>query len=227
MTDSPPQPSRLAHTPELPEAYELAAHLAARLCHDLITSAGAIESGLELLNDPELEDMRADALTLIAASGRKLVDMLAFDRVAFGASQAADTFAARDLEALTRGVFAHIRAELDWAVSADSVDKPAARVLLNLAQIGGGALPMGGVARVSVEPDGDWIEVAVRAAGARPRLRPEAADGLAGLPLSPEQLGGHWVQAYYLNRLVTAAGGSIAVETSDELVVVRARLPAA
>ncbi len=226
MSDSPPQPSRLAHTPEAPQAHEVAAHLAARLCHDLITSAGAIESGLELLNDPELADMREDALNLIAASARKVVDMLAFDRIAFGASQAADAFASRDLEALARGVFNHIRAELDWAVTMESLDKPVARTLLNLAQIAGAALPMGGTARVSVERREGWSEVVVRATGARARLRPEAQDGLAGLPLG-EHLGGHWIQAYYLNRLVEAGGGRIETEAGEETVVIRVLLPAA
>ena len=227
MTDSPPQPSRLAHAPALPEAHEVAAHLAARLCHDMIAPAGAIESGLELLNDPELADMREDALNLIAASARKLIDLLAFDRIAFGASQAADTFATRDLEGLARRAFSHVRAELDWAVTPEALDKPAARALLNLTQIGGAALPLGGIAHVSVDVGADKTTIVVRAEGTRPRLRPEAQDGLAGLPLGPDQLGGHWIQAYYLNRLVTGVGGSLAAETSEEAVVLRATLPAA
>ena len=58
--------------PEPVGAAELAAHLAARLCHDFISPAGAIMSGLDLLNDPEAQDMRDDALRLIAASSEKL-----------------------------------------------------------------------------------------------------------------------------------------------------------
>lgn len=132
-----------------PPAPELAAFLAARMCHDFISPASAIVSGLDLLDDPSAQDMRDDAMNLIASSARKLVDMLAFSRVAFGASASAETFDARDLQRLTQGVFNHVRAQLDWAVGLDAVNKPAARALLNLAQIGAGALPMGGVARVT------------------------------------------------------------------------------
>ena len=51
---------------------ELAAYLAARMCHDFISPASAIVSGLDLLEDPTAQDMRDDAMGLIAASARKL-----------------------------------------------------------------------------------------------------------------------------------------------------------
>jgi histidine phosphotransferase ChpT len=223
MNDSPSSSSRLAQSPTPPLPHELAAHLAARLCHDFISPAGAIMSGLDLLNDPEAQDMREDALRLIAASSEKLVALLAFDRVAFGASATAETFDVRELEKLTRDVFAHVRADLDWAVEADSLSKPVARVLLNLAQIGAGALPSGGTARLTVTAYAGETEVCVRAEGAKARLRPEVADGLEGLPLG-DGLGGHWVQAYYLNELVNAANGALDVETGETVITVRARL---
>src|ERR1700761_7237232 len=67
---------------------ELAAHLAARMCHDYISPAGAIISGLDLLEDPTAQDMTEEAMKLIASSAKKLVDHLAFDRVALGSSTA-------------------------------------------------------------------------------------------------------------------------------------------
>src|SRR6185369_5226515 len=71
---------------------EFAAFLAARMCHDFISPASAIVSGLDLLEDPSAQDMREEAMGLIAASARKLADLLQFSRVAFGASASAETF---------------------------------------------------------------------------------------------------------------------------------------
>jgi histidine phosphotransferase ChpT len=224
MNENQPSPSRLAHAPAQVQPLELAAHLAARLCHDFISPAGAIMSGLDLLNDPEAQDMREDALRLIAASSEKLVALLAFDRVAFGASAAAESFDVRELEKLTRDVYAHVRAELEWAVEGESLAKPVARVLLNLAQIGAGLLPSGGAARLSVAAGDGMTELCVRAEGAKARLRREVADGLEGLPLG-DGLGGHWVQAYYLKSLVDAAAGRLAIETGETSIVIRAWLP--
>ena len=206
-------------------AAELAAFLAARMCHDFISPASAIVSGLDLLDDPGAQDMREDAMGLIASSARKLADLLSFSRVAFGASAQAQTFDPRELAALAQGVFAHMRAELDWAVEANAVNKPAARTLLNLAQLAGAALPTGGVARIRAAQDGARLLISAEAEGGRARLRPEILSGLKG-ELMGEGLHGHWVQAYYLHRLVTDAGGVVRAEPTDGLVTFVATLPA-
>ncbi len=204
---------------------ELAAFLAARMCHDFISPASAIVSGLDLLEDPSAQDMREDAMNLIGASARKLADQLAFCRVAFGASASAESFDVRDLEKLAQGVFGHVRAELDWAVDSPSVNKPAARALLNLAQIAGAALPTGGIARVRAVQEAASTAIAIEATGPRARLRPEVLAGLRGEGPG-EGLHGHWVQAYYVHLFVTDAGGRIFADVGDEKVVFAATIPA-
>lgn len=204
---------------------ELAAYLAARMCHDFISPASAIVSGLDLLEDPSAADMRDDAMNLISASARKLADLLSFCRVAFGASATAETFDVRDLEKLAQGVFGHMRAELDWAVTPAAVNKPAARALLNLAQMAGQALPIGGVARLRAVEEGETLVIAIEAEGPRARLRAEVQAGLSGASLS-EGLHGHWVQAYYAHLFITDAGGRVFAQAEDEKVVFAASLPA-
>jgi histidine phosphotransferase ChpT len=203
---------------------ELAAYLAARMCHDFISPASAIVSGLDLLEDPTAQDMRDDAMSLIASSARKLADLLAFTRVAFGASASAETFDVRELEKLAQGVFAHMRAELDWQVTPAAVTKPAARTLLNLAQMAGAALPTGGVAKVRAVEEGATVAIAVEAAGPRARLRPEVLAGLRGEGPG-EGLHGHWVQARYVHLFVGDAGGRVFADVSDEKVVLGAAVP--
>ncbi|HZZ32974.1 MAG TPA: histidine phosphotransferase family protein [Phenylobacterium sp.] len=204
---------------------ELAAFLAARMCHDFISPASAIVSGLDLLEDPSAQDMREDAMGLIAASARKLADLLAFTRVAFGASASAETFDARELAKLAQGVFGHMRAELDWQVDLAGVNKPAARTLLNLSQMAGAALPTGGVARVRAVQEGASIAIVVEARGPRARLRPEVLAGLAG-DGPGDAMHGHWIQARYVNLFVTDAGGRVLAEVSEEKVTLAATIPA-
>lgn len=204
---------------------DLAAQLAARLCHDIISPASAIVSGLDLLDDPTAADMRDDAMNLIGASARKLVAMLAFSRVAFGASASAENFDSRELERLTRGIYDHVRPDLDWAVKLPSLNKASARALLNLAELGAKALPTGGVARILADEADGFVQVVVESCGARARLRPEVMAGLRGERLT-EGMAGHWVQAYYLHALVAAAEGELAAAAEGERVLLTAKLPA-
>ena len=211
--------------PALIRPAEIAAYLAARMCHDFISPASAIASGLDLLEDPSARDMAEEAMGLIVTSSKKLADLLSFTRVAFGASASAETFDARELEKLAQGVFAHIRAELAWTVETPAVNKPAARTLLNLAQMAGAALPTGGVARVRAVQEGASVAIAIEATGPRARLRPEVLAGLRGEALG-EGLHGHWVQAYYVHLFVQDAGGRVFADVQDDRVVFAATLPA-
>jgi histidine phosphotransferase ChpT len=204
---------------------ELAAYLAARMCHDFISPASAIASGLDLLEDPSAQDMREDAMSLIAGSARKLADLLSFCRVAFGASASAETFDVRELEKLVRGVFGHMRAELVWTVTPLAVNKPAARALLNLAQMAGQALPTGGTARLTAVEEGGALVIAIESEGPRARLRPEVLAGLRGEALV-DGLHGHWVQAYYAHLLIGDAGGRVFAEPGEDKVVFAATVPA-
>jgi histidine phosphotransferase ChpT len=222
---STPLSSAQAPTVDVVSSTELAAYLAARMCHDFISPAGAITSGLDLLDDPSASDMREEAMGLIKSSARKLVELLAFSRVAFGASASAETFDTRTLEALTQGVYAHVRPELNWSVALPSVNKAAARAVLNMAQLAASALPTGGAATVTATAEGDEILIRVEARSNRVRLRPEVVSGLNGEKLEGG-LSGQWVQAFYLNALVCEAGGRLDHHIGDEVLTLAARLPA-
>jgi histidine phosphotransferase ChpT len=227
---SPPPPPTLLASPEAPKAdsvssTELAAYLAARMCHDFISPAGAITSGLDLLDDPGASDMREEAMGLIQSSARKLVELLAFCRVAFGASASAETFDTRALETLTKGVYAHVRPELVWSVAVPSVNKAAARALLNMAQLAASALPTGGSATVTAAPEGGHVLIRVEARSNRVRLRPEVVSGLNGEKLEGG-LSGQWVQAFYLNALVKEAGGRLDHQIGEDMMVLSALVPA-
>ena len=206
------------------DATDLATYIAGKLCHDFISPSGAIVSGLDLLKDPSAQDMREEAMSLIQASADKLVALVQFARVAFGASTTSERFSGSDLEPLARGVFAGLRAELDWRVGAGEFSKPQARALLNLAQIAGAALPGGGVAAVETRIEDGRLVLEATSTGTRARLKPEAATGLAGERLT-EGLAGQWIQPYWLWRTVNDAGGALDVELGEDRVRMTARMP--
>ena len=68
------------------ESLDLAALLCSRVCHDLISPAGAIVNGLEVLEESKDEETKTFALTLIKKSARTATARLQFCRIAFGAA---------------------------------------------------------------------------------------------------------------------------------------------
>ncbi len=209
--------------PSLPDGQALAALVAGKLCHDFISPAGAIMSGLDLLEDPSAADMRDDALGMIADSGRKLVALVHFARVAFGAATTAERFSGETLKGLVEGLITGGRATMEWKAEGD-FSKPQARALLNLAYLTVLALPSGGAATISAHRASDGVVLLGSAEGNRARLKPEAATGLAGQPLT-DGLQGQWIQPYWLWLTVRDAGGTLDVETAEGLFRLTARMP--
>lgn len=204
---------------------ELAALVAAKLCHDVISPAGAVMQGLDLLDDPSAQDMRDDAMALIGQSARRLLAVVDFARVAWGAASSAETFSSATLEKLVRDLTEGGRATLVWDVPPGDLAKASARVLLNLAYMTMGALPSGGQATVTARVEGDRLKIEGLAEGARARLKAEAAAGLAGRPLE-EGLPGQWIQPHWLWLAVGRMGGTLDVLAEEGRVRLAADLPA-
>ena len=216
---APPALTDLGH-------HDLATQLVAKLCHDFISPAGAIISGLDLLEDPSAQDMKAEALNLISTSAKKLVTLVHFARVAFGAATTAENFSGRELHKILADVFSTMRAELDFDIDpAELFSKPAARALLNLGLLSGNALPTGGKASLTLVRDGDSLHLKAEARGPRARLKPEAIEGLTGLALG-EGLSGQWIQPHWLYSVVHEAGGSIQLDMNPDALDISIDMPA-
>ncbi|HZV84289.1 MAG TPA: histidine phosphotransferase family protein [Brevundimonas sp.] len=208
----------------LPDGQALATLVAGKLCHDFISPAGAISSGLDLLRDPTAQDMREDAMSLIEASAKKMIALVSFARVAFGASASAERFSGAELGELVAGLTEGGRASLEWRVADEGYSKAQARALVNLAYLTMAALPSGGTATITTWRDGADLVLDGAAEGNRARLKSEAVAGLSGQPLV-EGLPGQWIQPYWLWLTVNDAGGALRVEAMEGRVTFSARMP--
>lgn len=222
MTDT--APTSALPDGQAPDSQTLATLVAGKLCHDFISPAGAISSGLDLLKDPSAQDMRDDAMGLIEASSRKMIALVNFARVAFGASTSAERFSGAELKALVDGLTEGGRALVDWKVEDTTYSKPQSRALVNLAYLTAAALPSGGTATIITRREHDELIIEGLAEGNRARLKGEAVAGFAGLPLE-EGLPGQWIQPYWLWLTAHDAGGALTTETEDGRVVLKIRMP--
>ncbi|MBW8881945.1 MAG: histidine phosphotransferase [Asticcacaulis sp.] len=207
--------------------HDLATQLVAKLCHDFISPAGAIMSGLDLLDDPSAQDMRQEALNLIAVSAKKMVTLVQFARVAFGAATSAEAFSGKELNKILSDIYSTMRAQLDFAIDDGLIfPKPAARALLNLGLIAGNSLPVGGTATIRAEIAESEIHLTAESHGPRARLKTEVVEGLKGLPLG-EGLAGQWIQPHWLYSTVHEAKGQLDFRTDTDALFFDIRLPRA
>ncbi|UXT58074.1 histidine phosphotransferase [Agrobacterium fabrum] len=199
---------------------DLAALLCSRVCHDVISPVGAINNGLELLDEGGTDD---DALDLIRTSALNASVRLKFARLAFGASGSAgasiDTGeaekAAQDFAAAEK------KAEVSWSGPRAIVPKNRVKLLLNLFLVAYGAIPRGGNVDVLLEnPDGDArFEIAVKGRMMRvPAKFVEIYEGRL-----EEAVDAHSVQPYYTLLLAEEANMTVEYKVHDDRIVFTAK----
>lgn len=155
-------------------ALALATLLCSRLCHDLVSPIGAVNNGLELLDDDPDEETRREAQDLVRKSARHASAKLQFMRVAFGAAGSlAESVSLEEPRRLTEGLLADSGIALHWVGSETTLDKELVRLLMNFILIGYEALPRGGALRVGVRKEGA-INLMISAEGPRAKLSAEA-----------------------------------------------------
>ncbi|MEQ1931355.1 MAG: histidine phosphotransferase family protein [Parvularculaceae bacterium] len=199
----------------------LSALLASRVCHDLINPVGALGSGLEVLEDRDLDPpMRDAANDLIKSGGKKAIALLKFARLAYGA---AGGFGAQipmeDAEAAIKELYHWSKAELSWQAPPGLASKECVKILLILAQAASDCVPRGGKVTVAASADGYTVE----AQGPRAMLHAELAAALAG---NFEDLKPKFAPAYIAGLLARETGGTIEAVLEGERVTFTARLAA-
>lgn len=203
------------------QAFDFAALLCSRLCHDLLSPVGAFNNGLELMADETDPDMQQRCLDLLAESARASANKLKFFRLAFGAAGGfGDQVPTEEVRQAIEGMFAASgRVRIGWMVSSPTLAKGAVKILLNLALIAGDALVRGGQLDIGAEVHDGAIEIAVRAQGQKIMLDEEFRAALAGR-LRPEALSSRNVAAWMAHRLTERAGGQLMLSPPGEPALV-------
>lgn len=186
-----------------PEAAELAALVASRLCHDLVSPLGAIGNGLELL---QMVAEPSPEIALVAEAVASAQARLRLFRLGFGAASAGQCVSLADLKQAFAALetSGRIRVHLGFAAP---LPRPQARRLALAALCAESALARGGA--LGVEPG------AINARGPRLRLEPALWDSLRlGLPTAD-------ATAASVHFALLAASGAVAVEGGEDWLILR------
>lgn len=155
------------HNALLPDGTELAALVAARICHDLVSPVGAIGNGLDLMGELGPSGVGED-LEMVANSAARAAALLKLHRLAFGsAAEGGSAITRRDLVARCAPIAATRR--VSWAVSGETGPDlaPATAKLAALMMLAvRGLLGLEGRLHLVLGPTGN-LPIAVEAEGAR------------------------------------------------------------
>ena len=181
--------------------------LNARLCHELVSPVGAINNGVELLDDDDPEFVR-DAIRLIGQSARKAGQRLQFYRFAYGTTVSSGSAAGSGRE-LAAGLLEGGKVRCDWSAEAATLPVDWQRLACNMLVLGAEVLPRGG--SVAVRPlstGGTGVEVT--AAGDAVNVTPELR-GALDPTAAVDQLTSRTVHAYFTARLAGRLGAGLVI----------------
>ncbi|NLR96968.1 histidine phosphotransferase [Rhizobium sp. P38BS-XIX] len=203
---------------------DLAALLCSRVCHDVISPVGAINNGLELLDEGGAD---ADAMDLIRTSALNASVRLKFARLAFGASGSVgasiDTGeaerAAKDFAAAEK------KTEVTWVGPRAIIAKNRVKLLLNLFLVAYGAIPRGGSIEVTLENPELDAKFTIAVKGRLMRVPPKFAEICSGT--LEEAIDAHSIQPYYTVLLADESGMEISYNATPEELTFTAVMAAA
>ena len=205
------------------EALDLAALLCSRVCHDLISPAGAIVNGLEVLEESKDEETKTFALNLIKKSAKNASARLQFCRLAFGAAGSAGAqIDLGDAENVARGFIEDEKVKLGWNLPRLLMPKNRVKLLLNMLVVAGQAIPRGGSLTVDALGEGETMSFRITAAGLNARV-PQAVPGLLAGGTAGGPIDAHAIQPYYAGLLARSCGLTATISAEGDTVVVAAQ----
>jgi histidine phosphotransferase ChpT len=200
----------------------LAALISSKICHDLAGQIGAINNGLEILEDESDDDTRHYALEVIQNSAKLAWAQLDFHRLAFGASSGlGDTVPEGHIEKVARSYIENGKRRLHWQVQQVDLPKSHAKLVLSLLAVALTALPAGGDLYVGLlvkKPGAFKLLILSRGRLARvPEKVPEIFAGQA-MDVSDTKL----IVPYYASRLAANSGIALRISKDGEDIVLSA-----
>jgi histidine phosphotransferase ChpT len=210
-------------TPIQLEGLDLAALIASRLCHDVISPVGAIVNGLEVLEEEKDPAMREIALDLVRKSAEQASARLQFARLAFGAAGSAGAqIDIGDAEQVAKGIVKDAKAEMTWSAPRVLLPKNKVKLVLNMLVIAMSTVPRGGLIVVTVEGSEPDTTIKIVTTGPMVRVANGIVELLAGTP-EDGRVDAHVIQPFYTGLVAREAGMAVSIEMDGESVVLQAR----
>lgn len=200
------------------EPSRLAAFIASRICHDLISPVASVNSALELLQDPGDVDMKAQAQQLLENGAEAAAARIQLLRYAFGSAGLSDSGADRhEVTQTVEGYMKSYKPSVDWDIQTEHFSYGHARVLMNLVIMATASVPRGGVVALKVHNSTGTLTVTANARGPKAKLA-EYARAAIDSTTPEEGWSARTIQPLFAKMVIDDLGGKLSAVESEETV---------
>jgi histidine phosphotransferase ChpT len=182
--------------------------VASRICHDVISPVGAINNGIELLQETGIEG-GADAVQLIAQSAEQANRRLKLFRYAYGAAGGKDLVDGKDIRRVAFDYLQGTRAVLEWPET-EPMPMPGSQFprglmkgLMNLIVLGSEMITKAGLIKLR-QPTAGALPIEIHVSGENAAFRDGMEAALQGT-IEPQNLDARLVHAYVTGALLRHA----------------------
>lgn len=206
-------------------ATDLASLISSRICHDLISPIGALNTAIEVLDDTESKEMHEDALKLIKLAASEASAKLSYLRIALGTNSTSKGVMNLDkLKLITENMFNTEKFSFNWDVSEIKLEKSIARILLNILMLAIQSIPRGGKVTIKIEEKYDKLKLVTSANGIKSRLDKQTEDAFKGI-IPSEEIDGRVIQSFFTGILIDNLNGRIEAFKTDGNVIFNVTIP--
>ncbi len=200
------------------EPSRLAAYIASRICHDLISPVASVNSALELMEEPGDGEMKAQAEQLLHNGAEAAAARIQLLRYAFGSAGLSDTAADRhEVRKIVEDFMQSYKPSVDWAIDTDHFSCGHARVLMNLVIMATASIPRGGVVQLKAENSDGSLTVSAIARGPKARLSAVVQAAIDGS--DPEEgWSAQTIQPLFAKMVIDDLGGKMSASSGEEEV---------
>lgn len=194
--------------------------LTSKVCHDLISPIGAVNNGVEFMQEMGIEDS-GDAVDLIAFSAQQASAKLTAYRMAYGTGGADNSIKPEDVYNIIQDIVgAEDKISQDWdkdapiGLNQETFERPTgfAKMLICGLLLAMDCLPKGGVLGVEAKGDSDFTVIAT---GENSSFRDGTQDALT-LKTTSDTLEPKHVHPYVMGLLAEQYGFSVALDDADD-----------
>lgn len=177
-----------------------------KICHDLISPIGAVNNGLELMEDEQDAALQAEALALAQRSARRASILLQVFRCLFGNAGNQSSFGPKEAQQLAVDFLQNGKVTLESVLNADGISTEGlGKLLLAAIILVAEALPRGGVVTVSLPAKPGTVSFNVVGTGSQVAFSEDNLKALQ-LALPVADLSAHSALPYFTGLLAKRAG---------------------